>query len=133
MNISEVREELADVLDDIPGLRAKPNVPDQVNPPLAYVDTVSLNYRYDLSPSGMFATLAVVLLVSSADSKRGQDALDEYLSSEGDRSIYQKVSANTDLNGTCDWAQVSTADEVGLYEVAGSKYVGARLLVEVAG
>lgn len=133
MNIATVRSALASRVNSGTSLRCTAYVPDQINPPSAFIEVDGVNYRYDYSPSGVMVALSIVVLLSSADSQRSQVAIDDYLSSDGSESMFAAIEADPDLGVTGVDTVVTSAASAGMYELGGVQYVGVKFAVEVTG
>lgn len=122
MNITATRAALATDVASV--LRCTATVPDQINPPQAFVDAPSIVFDDDFDDDAT-VTFPLVVLVSSADSRSGQDKLDTLLPQIRD-------AVTPSLGGAVQSAQVIRVDGYGAtHEVAGSTYIGATFLVEV--
>lgn len=133
MNLTTATAALADQVTAVSGLRMSTVVPAKINPPHGFVERASLDYLLDYSPVGMRASFTLTVVVGSAGFDRGQELLDEYLSSEGDKSVLAAVHSDPTLGGACDFALVRGVREVGEIDVRDSRWIGARFEVEVVG
>lgn len=123
MNIAALRAGLAeDIKTAIP--RTTPYVPDQVNPPCAFVEGADITF--DDTFEGRFtAEMGVVILMSSADARSGQDNLDKIID-----DVYDAVTST--LGGVAESAHVLRLEGYGgNFNVGESSYIGARMVVEV--
>lgn len=133
MNLSDVTDGLAAAIKAETNLRVEANVPPKVAAvPLGYIERATIEYLLDQSEDGMSATLTLTVIVGAADYARDRKTLDGYLSSTGEKSIYQAVH-RSDLGNTCDYALVRGVEDIGLIELGGNSYVGCRFVIEVLG
>jgi hypothetical protein len=133
MNLSAAKQGLADVLGGVSGLRGFAQEPSQISPPSAWVTNSTIDYRLDMSYTGMRVTFRVTIALASGVSEKAQEELDDYLATEGTKSIVAALLADHTLGGTVDFVDAVAMEDAGLIEVGGSLYVGARMLVEAVG
>ena len=119
--------------NSIPGLRATPNRPLQVNPPQAVIMPVTGTFaRYSTTFDGETDyILRVILLVAPADSTMGEDLLDPYIAATGTQSIYAAVQADPTLGGAVSWAAVTEATGYGLMNMNGIDYLACHFVVSI--
>lgn len=130
MNLHDLREAAKTTIATT-GLRGTPYTPDQINPPSFWVANATINYQDVLGGGTAKVTMSVVVALSSAEAQRSEQTLDDYLSTDGARSIYAAVEADPTLGGACDSAALLTMDETGVVEIAGQQYIGAKCTLEV--
>jgi hypothetical protein len=139
MNIGLVRERLAEACLTIEGLNCYGYAPDAVTVPCFFAAEVDIAFdRHAFNGKGDEVTATLRLLVSKADDKEGQGALDAYLG-RGDRSIKLAIEAargapgEAALDGACDDLHVLRVQGYRLYEHNGIDYYGAEFVVRVIG
>lgn len=142
MNISTVREEIADAVNAMAGsLTCYPYVPSDGPTPFAYVQLESVTFDRAMRQGSEELILTLMLMVSRADDRRSAEELDAYLSSTGASSIKTAIeAANGDpgelaLNGAADFVHVTGTDAPPRwFEWSdGTKYHGAGLRIRVLG
>lgn len=130
LDVAAVRTALATALASVDGLEVSAYVPDTVDPPWAYL--VPGEGQYDLDMDGGWRVdVAVRVVTSRAEDRAGQATLDGLLDSTGAGSIKAALEADPTLGGLVDDLAVRGWSGYRLYEIAGTDYYGAELLVEV--
>jgi hypothetical protein len=133
--LSAIRAGLATQLSTISGLRGLAEVSGAPSPPCAIVVPgrgTFISYDETFEAGVADFTMEIVLLVSYANERASQGAMDAYLASTGPSSVRAAVAAGGTLGGVCDYAIVTQAAAYGLIEWGGTQYLGCRLTV-VAG
>lgn len=130
-SLTELRQGLADRCDTIDGLTANPTGRGTVNVPAAVIGVETIDYDSTMARGSDDYILTIRLLVAESTEEIGQDALDEYLASAGDRSIKAAVEAEKSLGGVAHFAVVRGVTEYGDIEYGGVGYLGAVFTVEV--
>lgn len=145
-SVSKVRAVLAQRLETVEGLRVHRFTSGSISPPAAAIlpgigaenSTVRPAIDYDKSfGRGMhMLNFLVRVAVSSAHSEAGQDALDAYLDTEGEKSIKEAIEAGMDALVIDDeqvgaQAHLRSVIHYGLLEWGGVDYLGATFHVEV--
>ena len=132
-SMAAVRAALAaQIAANVAGLRATGLMTGQVSPPMAVVVPARgtfLSYTETLEPGVADIPLEVVLLVSYADERAAQNALDGYLSATGALSVPAAILKDPTLGGAVDFCVPESADSYGLIDWAGVSYLSARVLV----
>jgi hypothetical protein len=100
--VSEISEALRNALTLVPGLRVYEYLPDQINPPLAYVGIDNVDYHGAFRGGNAVHAYAITVVVGRTSDRASQKALDEFLSYDGPRSIRQAIESDPTLNG---WVQ----------------------------
>lgn len=138
MDLSVVRQELANAADTIAGLTCYGYVPDSISEPCFYAGEVEIDPKQTYGGSDV-ALVTCRVLVSKADDRSGQMALDGYLSRSGAKSIRAALLAargapgELALNGAADDLSIERIQGYRIYETADSKYYGAEIIVKVIG
>ncbi|WP_433537596.1 hypothetical protein ACQPZK_07575 [Micromonospora sp. CA-249363] len=139
MNVSQVRKELANAVDTIPGVVCYGYYPDSVNVPCFFPADVELDTNQSYGGYDK-ATITCLVLVSSADDKSGQKLLDELLSRTGPKSVRAALNAARGEPG--EYALNGAADDFSIKRIQGYRkykfgdeqaYFGAEIVVEVLG
>lgn len=130
MQLSTIRAGLATRLATISGLRVEQFVPETANPPCAFIGAPTVTFDDDFNGS-CTVRFPVLVLVSAADMKRGQDALDDYIDTTGSKSVRAALDADPDLAGAAQSVRLTGVDTPQLYTFGEQSYVGASFTVEV--
>lgn len=133
MNLSEVAEEVAARLDSIPGLNVFSYQPDDISPPAVWVENpernnIEFDKTYGRGMDRM--TLPVLLVVSHADNRSGQQNIRPYCDGSGPQSI--KAVLETGSYTSLHTIRVTTAGVLGV-EVAGVPYLAALFDLDITG
>lgn len=100
--VSEISEALRNALTLVPGLRVFEYLPDQLNPPLAYVGIDTIDYHGAFRGGNPVHSYTVTVVVGRTSERSSQKALDEFLSYDGVRSIRRAIETDPTLDG---WVQ----------------------------
>ncbi|MEU9888670.1 hypothetical protein [Sphaerisporangium sp. NPDC051011] len=140
MNPSEIKTALADaVREAIPALSCFGYVPDSVPEPCFYAGEVEIDFDQTFGRGMDELLITCRLLVSRADDRAGQAALDSYLSGSGPDSVKAALVAargapgQPALGGLCDDLHLQRVQGYRLYQVGDRQYYGAELIVRVIG
>ncbi|MEU1602685.1 hypothetical protein [Micromonospora matsumotoense] len=138
MNISEVRQELANAAAAVPGLIGYGYSPDSITVPCFVPTEVELEVNQSFGGYDK-ATITCHVLVSATDDKFGQKQLDELLSRTGPRSVRAALNAARGapgeyaLNGAADDFTVTRIQGYRRYVFGDTSYFGAEIVIEVLG
>lgn len=125
-------EALADQIGDATGLRSFGKAPGAISPPACVVIPARPAVVYGRTMDGeVDISLLAIVAVSAANDVYGQDALLQYISTTGPKSVLLAVRADTSARGTCEWAEVMQVATYGLIDYAGQQYMGATFLISV--
>jgi hypothetical protein len=140
-SLPEVRAGLADRLRTISGLRVLGYVPGSISPPVAVVipgnpgesgrAADAIAYDSTMANGSHDYRFSIKVLVGTVVDESAQARLDEYVATEGIRSIKAAVEADMSLGGVASWARVSSVTHYGIVPWGGVDYLGADLRVEV--
>jgi len=122
-DIQAIREGLATNLATISGLRTEANMLETVNPPVAVVqlESISLHiYRFN-----------VLVVVSRAADRIAQEALNDYASPEGARSIKVAIESDRSLSSAAQTLRVETLSNIGSLQLDNQEYYAAEFSVAV--
>lgn len=111
------------------GLRASAYSPGQINPPALIIGVPPVpSYRAAFGRGTVLLTgWTITVLTSSKVDRIGQQALAEYLSWTGDKSIPNAIEDGTNLGGLVDDIIVDSSRPLGLDEVGVLQYFGGLL------
>ena len=131
MNVFDVAEELAALIDDITGLRVYPFPPDALAVPCAiigYPDTI--DFDITMKRGGDMMTLPVYLVVDRNWDRASAEQFAGFTDSAGVQSIKQKIESAT---GTDYGAARVRSVSFSVISVAGLEYWVATFLVDIYG
>lgn len=131
MILADVMQALADRLDTISGLRVYAFVPDSVQPPAAIV-AYPETYTYDETMRRGLdrMTIPVYVLVGKVSDRKSRDTLGAYLDGSGSGSFKTVLESGT----YSAFATLRVMDvDIAPMTFAGTEYLGAIVLVDVAG
>lgn len=126
-----IRQGLATAITAGTGLRAFADVPGAVSPPCCVIlpGRPAITYGVTLGGEVNLNLMAMVLLSAASDTY-SQQALDEYLSTSGDKSVNAAVEDDPTLGGTCEYAVTTGVQQYGLIDYAGQQYMGATFMIQ---
>lgn len=130
MDISALRQGLADAATRVEGLNALGYAPDAVAEPVFYPEQMDLEYR---GAGDVRIEVTCWVLVSRTDDKSSQAKIDAYISPVGEQSIKRAVETDRRLGGACHDLIVRRVSAYRWYTVAEINYIGAEITVEVIG
>lgn len=136
MDISAVRSGLAAAAGTVvsdPPLTAIGYVPDSIPAPCVFPAEVETDFTGAFARGLDELMVTVRVLVGNADDLSSQELLDGYLSGSGPASLKQALEADGTLGGVCDDLMVLRIQGYRYYEHAGTRYLGAELIVKVIG
>ena len=118
--------------DNISGLRVYDTIDDMINVPACVVVPTSIDFNEAMARGTDKYDFDVLVVVSRADSRSGQNQLDSFINGSGSNSIRQAIFQNSTLGQSDTSAVVTTmTDYGGTYAVNGVESIGARLGVTV--
>ena len=107
---SQVKDGLKTAIQTISGLRAYDYQPDQVNPPFAWPTLDEIRYHQTgMSSGGVVMDFTITLVVQRVSERIAQDALDQYMSWSGVKSLRAAIEADRTLGGVCEDLIVGSA------------------------
>ena len=139
MDLTAVRNKLADNITLFTGLRAEGQARDTVSPPCAVIipGQPFVNYA-DTMDGAITVNLVVLLLISdAAPLEKTQRALDIYLGVDTDpsvgSSVPEAIEQDNRLGGLIHYIQATQADNYGRVDYGGVTYFGARIRCVIGG
>lgn len=130
--VTEIRKGLAERAGTVPGLRAYPQVLDQVNPPVLFVfGPDRIRYDSTMARGSDEFYFPLRLYVARVDEKGAQDRLDAHVSPTGDQSIKLAIESDASLAGRVDFAEVREARNYGPYQSGQMSFLGVEFVVFV--
>jgi hypothetical protein len=128
-SISELRAGIKTNLATISGLRVSDFQPDNINPPVAIVFPISLNYDETFHRGMQTYTFAVQVIVGRVSERSGQNSIDAYCSSTGTNSIKLAIESDKTLNGKAFDLRVTDMRNYGELLVGEVNYLSAEFVV----
>ena len=130
-SIQELRQGIATYLATISGLRTSLDVPDQINPPIAVVQFVRVNYHLDMNNGMSEYLFSVQVIVGRVDERTAQRNLDSYCSSSGSSSVLLAVESDRTLGGKAYDCIVTEVSSYGQLISNDITYLGAEFQIRV--
>lgn len=130
-SIAELRNEIAQNLATIAGLRTSEFIPDNPNPPIAIVQFDRAQYHLDMGNGMTEYSFVVQLIVGRVDERTAQRNLDAYCSSTGSSSVLLAVESNRTLDGKAFDCVVTEMSSYGPVLVNDTTYLGAEFQIRV--
>ncbi|HMI48898.1 MAG TPA: hypothetical protein VK481_09535 [Gemmatimonadaceae bacterium] len=121
--VAEIASGIADVAENVIGLRAFDYVPDSINPPAAILilgEITEETFGY----GSMEVPFDLVVLVSRTTARVGQGSLYEYASHTGDKSLWLAIANNKSLGLAGVNARIVRYRPLGIEEIAAYGYFG---------
>lgn len=134
--LAEIRQAIVTTLKPIVGLRVTDTIPDVVNLPAVVILPRTTNFDMAFGRGFDEYEFDLAVLVSRAEPRTGQDALDAFITGAGSSSIRQVVFDNKTLGLDSTTAHVSRMSDYGTqFPAAGVEHIGAllRLVVQTIG
>lgn len=128
-SITELRAGIKTNLATINGLRVSDYQPDSINPPVAIVFPVSLNYDETFHRGMQTYTFAVQVIVGRVSERTGQSTIDSYCSSTGSNSIKLAIESDKTLAGKAFDLRVTDMRNYGELLVGEVNYLSAEFVV----
>ena len=130
-DIQAIREGLAANLATISGLRTEANMLETVNPPVAVVQLESISYDEAFQGGLDIYRFNVLVVVSRAADRIAQEALNDYASPEGARSIKVAIESDRSLSSAAQTLRVETLSNIGSLQLDNQEYYAAEFSVAV--
>jgi hypothetical protein len=128
-SISELRAGIKTNLATISGLRVSDFQPDNINPPVAIVFPISVNYDDTFQRGMQTYTFSVQVIVGRVSERSGQSSIDAYISSTGSNSIKLAIESNKTLSGKAFDLRVTDMRNYGELLVGEVNYLSAEFVV----
>jgi len=128
-SITELRAGIKNNLATISGLRTSDYQPDNINPPIAIVFPVSVNYDETFHRGMQTYTFAVQVIVGRVSERTGQSTIDSYCSSTGANSIKLAIESDKTLAGKAFDLRVTDMRNYGELLVGEVNYLSAEFVV----
>ena len=131
-DVSALRAGIATNLATVSGLRTAATVPDQINPPIAVVMPMSIEYDLAFARHGGDEyEFSVMVIVGRVDERTAQNKLDAYCSGTGTQSIKAAIESNKTLGGQAFDCRVTSLRNYNQVSVANVTYLAAEFVVQV--
>jgi hypothetical protein len=98
VNVHEIRQALAALLSEIPGLNVYPFVPDAPALPAVVIYPFESDFAVAFNRGTDQWRFRVQVLVSSTSDRSGQELLDELISGAGPRSLRERIYKSPTLS-----------------------------------
>jgi hypothetical protein len=131
-DLKAVRDAIADRFSEIPNLTGLKKVPGEITPPAALVVLETINYDTTMQRGSDEYVFIGLVLVSKTAEKAGQDALFEYMSGAGVKSVKAKFEEDPTLGGLVYDANVSEVRPPGDTQIGAVAYYGAPFVILVS-
>lgn len=128
-SISELRAGIKTNLTTITGLRVSDFQPDNINPPVAIVFPISVNYDETFHRGMQTYTFSVQVIVGKVSERSGQTNIDSYISSTGSNSIKLAIESDKTLAGKAFDLRVTDMRNYGELTVGEVNYLSAEFVV----
>jgi hypothetical protein len=128
-SISELRAGIKTNLATISGLRVSDFQPDNINPPVAIVFPIGVNYDETFQRGMQTYTFSVQVIVGRQSERSGQNSIDAYCSSTGASSIKLAIESNKTLSGKAFDTRVTDMRNYGELLVGEVNYLSAEFVV----
>jgi hypothetical protein len=128
-SISDLRAGIKTNLATISGLRVSDYQPDNINPPVAIVFPISVDYDETFAKGMQTYTFSVQIIVGRVSERTGQNAIDAYISSTGASSIKLAIESNKTLGGKAFDTRVTDMRNYGELLVGEVNYLSAEFVV----
>ena len=130
--ITQVKDGLKARIESVSGLRAFDHQPDQVNPPFAFPTLDNITYhRTGMASGGVVMDFTITLILNRASERTAQEALDQYMSWDGAKSLRAAIEADRTLGGVCDDLQVNGAENLTNIDANDTLYLAVDFKVTV--
>ncbi len=139
MEISAVRDGIAEAVSVIPGLTCLGYMPGAIDPPSFLVGEVEVQFDQTMGRGLDELVITCYLFTSRADDQAGQQALDKHLSGSGPDSVKAALVAargepgQLALGGLAHDLHLRSIQAYGMHEIGDTHYYGASLTVRVWG
>lgn len=131
MTISELRTGLATNLATISGLRTSSFIPDNINPPIALVEPVSVSFDTVMARGLDEYSFKVTVVAGRASERAGQSLMDGYCSGSGSSSVKGAIESDRTLGGKANDLRVTGLSSYGSITIGDVTYLAAEFAVTV--
>lgn len=123
----QIMDGLATRLQTISGLRVTDYIPGQVTPPAAVIGVPGIQQYHGTMGNGVVVwSPMVTVFTSTAWDRFGQNALAEYMSPTGAKSIRAAIEADRTLGGVVSDCVVMSAEAMSIQQFAAIGYYGGQ-------
>lgn len=129
--VSQVATGLKNRLATISGLRTYSYQPEQVNPPVAYPVLNSVSFHRAFAGGNVEMYWSIYVIVGRYTDSRAFDALDDYVSYSGTKSIRAVLEGDLTLGGVCQTLVVPTSFAIVPQTQADAEFLTVRVDVTV--
>jgi len=121
--VAQVMTALKTQLATISGLRTVDYIPDQINPPMAVPALTQVTYHNAQQGGAPQHSIVVTVIVGRASERTAQNALYEFLSYSGNKSIRAAIEADRTLGGVVQTTVVQSGSDIRPITVADATYL----------
>lgn len=100
--ISQINGAIATQLSTIDGLQGYDYEPDSIYPPVAFPSITNIDYHRAMGNGLVIYDITVRVVIGRVNERVAQEALDEYASYSGAKSIRATIEADRTLGGLVD-------------------------------
>lgn len=129
----QVADGIADRLDTINGLHSFGYVPDVVTPPMAAVTPDEADYYNAMNGGDVRYVMRVQLVVAKSATRSAQQALYDYMSYSGAKSVRAAIDGDSTLGGVAVDSIVERAENIGVVAQGDAIYLAVDFIVRVHG
>jgi hypothetical protein len=129
--VTEISASIKDALTRVKGLRVHDYLPDQINPPVAYVAIDSIDYHGAFRGGNPLHAYTVTVIVGRTSDRASQKLIDDYLSYDSDLSIRSAIEYDRTLGGTVQTSIVTRGGNLQAINMGDVVYVGIDFTVTV--
>lgn len=130
--LAQILEGIATRLRTIAGLRVFDYMPDALAPPAAIVQLPrAIDFDLTFGRGSDTLDIRVLVVVGKASDRASTLNLAAYLNPDGASSVKAAVEADPTLGGRVDECEVTRADGIGSYTIAGQEFAGALFTLSV--
>lgn len=129
--VSEISGALANSLTLINGLRVVQYVPDQINPPVAYVAINDVTYHRAFGGGNAIHNYTITVIVGRANERTAQGQLDDFLSYDGARSVRAAIELDPTLDGLISSLIVTDGGNIAPVSIGDVVYISVDFNVQV--
>lgn len=126
MSLAAIRQGMADNLNTIDGLRVVSYFPDDIAPPMAIVDRVSIAFDSAFNRGSDEITVDVIVVVRRISERSAQEALDAYAP-----LIKQAIESDDTLGGAAQSLIVTSMDRYSELTIGETSYLASTYAVRV--
>jgi hypothetical protein len=129
--ISQITAAIAAKLSTISGLRVYEYTPDTVYPPVAYISINNIDYHKAMNGGLIIYSVSINIVVGRVSERVAQEALDEYASFSGAKSVRAVLEADRTLGAVIDTLLLSSSASVSATTIGDQDFLSLSFSLEV--